>query len=159
MVFAPLLFFSAASCCFYNRIHLVGSGFGMVNRMWRVKCNDTILDRWNPCCTLEKMSFNHKTTRSPCFQTRACFSLTSFMIAGWSDQNFVWWVQGMLRPQNLCFSFFCCQKIWRAGDCERALFSPCSHLSSVTVQNSHTCEGDMMKENNIRTSEANRKTS
>ena len=47
----------------------------------------------------------------------------------------------------------------RAGDCERALFSPCSHLSSVTVQNSHTCEGDMMKENNIRTSEANRKAS
>ena len=47
----------------------------------------------------------------------------------------------------------------RAGDCERALFSPCSHLSSVMVQNSHTCEGDMMKENNIRTSEANRKTS
>ena len=49
--------------------------------------------------------------------------------------------------------------ILRAGDCERALFSPCSHLSSVMVQNSHTCEGDMMKENNIRTSEANRKTS
>ena len=47
----------------------------------------------------------------------------------------------------------------RAGDCERALFSPCGHLSSVMVQNSHTCEGDMMKENNIRTSEANRKTS
>ena len=23
----------------------------------------------------------------------------------------------------------------RAGDCERALFSPCSYLSSVTVQN------------------------
>ena len=67
-----------------------------------------------------------------------------------------------------CFFFSCkllngffgfTPKKKRAGDCERALFSPCSHLSSVTVQNSHTCEGDMMKENNIRTSEANRKTS
>ena len=104
-------------------------------------------------------AYNEAILRIPIGQPSFCFMMSSCpssLISGSPN-----WIQVFL---GLPIWFF--QIPWglppkkmRAGDCERALFSPCSHLSSVMVQNSHTCEGDMMKENNIRTSEANRKTS
>ena len=109
-----------------------------------------------------KMVMNPRVGSSPQKQIQTiCYG---FEVQGFQGQNPIIkvWFTSFFQPKKTNHNFYGWStypllkypaRKKRAGDCERALFSPCSHLSGIMDQNSHTCEGDMMKENNIRTSD------